>query len=448
MEKIKQKPFESFKSVLIILLVITMLVLASFYIGGAQLSTSNSALNSKDMPGGTVEAGGEIPDSVTVYEKNLLLLSYIGVRCDGVGGGAYGSEQAANDLFEFAREPLHHLLSSSVSVQKSSAAAFEAALEGDRYICIEFASALPYQILYTLTGEYNAPFGSDSAINPKTVLISFDGDGNATLYMYCENEVYSAKSDYALRPSELLAMASDSRLGDFYVTGGSMLSESAPLVQTLSLSKDIIDDINELNNILSLLDYDAVEDDKVSQNRYTFVAPHGTLSLKYGKLSYTAGSESGIPMSLFLDSSKSDLDMDIKDVLLSAVSLTEQIRAAAPGAMGGTLDVYLDGFYRKDDVYTVEFVFCEGGIPVFGEGLNCFAKIMVQGGRLKELDVNLVSAEKSGYTYSPFSSAWEYRYASIGARVESIVLRYNIVSLPCDGIGASWCYTGERTVPQ
>lgn len=448
MKKIKQKPFENFKTVLIVLLVITMLILASFYIGGTQFLTSNSALNAQDMPVGSVEAGGEIPDSVTVYEKNLLLMSYIGVRCEGVGGGAYGSELAADDLFEFAREPLHYLLSSSVNVQKSSAEEFEEALSGDRYICIEFVSALPYQILYSLTGEYNAPFGSDSAINPKTVLISVDADGKATLYMYCEDEVYSAKSDYILRPSELLAMASDSRLGSFFVADGIMLSESAPLVQTLSMSKAIINDINELNGLLSLLDYDSLDGDKVSQNRYTFVAPHGTLSLRYGKLSYIAGSESGIPMSLFLDSSKSDLDMDINDVLLSTVSLTEQMRAAASGAMGSTLDVYLDGFYRKDDVYTVEFVFCEDGIPVFGEGLNCFAKVMVQGGRLKELDVNLVSAEKSGYTYSPFSSAWEYRYALTGAEIESVCLRYDIVSLPCDGLGASWYYTGERKVPQ
>ena len=449
MEKIKQKPIERLKTVLIVLLVVSMLVLASLYIGGAQFFTNSAAMNSSDMPKGSVPVGNDIPKFASVFDKDLLAVSFIGIRCEDEGGGAYGSEPAARDLFDFAAEPLHSLLSSSATVSVSNMQEFEKALEGERYICMSFVSSLPYQIIYALTGEYTAPLGSNFAINPDTVLISFDMDRATSLYLICEDKVYVSKGDYFLRTSELLAMASDSRLNEFSAEGKIFVSETSPLVQTVSLSNAAVADTEGLNRILSLLDYGEEEDVTPEELMdYTAVAPHGTLSVADGRLVYSSASESGIPLSAFLDGSKSDLDIDMYDVLLSSVSLIESVRAAIPLASGSAFSLYLDGFYRKDDMYTVVFGICENGIPIFGDGLPYFAKITVQGGRLKEFEYRLISGELSGYAYSPFSSAWEYRYASLGADIKSMLLRYNIVSLPCDGMGAAWFYTGERTVAQ
>ena len=344
-------------------------------------------------------------------------------------------------------EPLHVLLSSASTIKEVDEKQFTSVLDEERYICMSLVSPLPYQIIYALSGEYTAPAGSNTAITPEMLLLAFDSYGKTSLYMREGDKYYVSLSDYTTRPSELLAMASDSRLYDFEVVNGIPLSESTPLVQTLSLTNQVTPDVNEINALLGLFDYDKAETQPMAMSdTYTAVAPHGTLTIDSGRIVYTAAKEGGISMSAFLENSKSELDMDTEDVLLASVSLTENLRGALAEVLGNNLDLYLDGFYRKDDIYTVIFGVLESSIPISGDGFPYIVKITAQSGRFKSIELNFISAEKSGYAFSPFSSAWEFRYASKSADISSIGLRYNAEALPQKDLGAAWYYTGERTV--
>ena len=160
---------------------------------------------------------------------------------------------------------------------------------------------------------------------------------------------------------------------------------------------------------------------------------------------YTAETEGGIQLSSFLGNSKSELDLDVHDVLVATVSLAEKLCNTFPQS---TQDMYVDGFYQSDDTYTVVFGVAEGGIPLGGEKHPYLMRVTVSGGRFKSIDTRLLTVEKSGLQFSPFSSAWEYRHAAKNAAVHSIGLRYNIDSLPISELIAAWYYTGERQVGQ
>ena len=131
MEKIKQKPFESIKTAIIILLTASMLILAGIYIGGSQFADSTAALLAKPLPSGTVPAGAEAETEISVYEKALLPISFAGIRYMGNGGGTYGSEAAATDLFAFAAEPIHTCLSSPSMISKIDSSDFEKILASE-----------------------------------------------------------------------------------------------------------------------------------------------------------------------------------------------------------------------------------------------------------------------------------------------------------------------------
>ena len=443
MEKIKQKPIEKIKTVVIATLTFTMLALAALYIGGSQFSQSNAAINALDMPNGAVPAGEDAPLQTSVYEKNLLAVSFIGIRCGALGGGAHGCETAASDLFEFACEPLHTLLSSKSTVKEIAKEEFDAGA-GERYICVSLVSPLPYQVVYALSGEYGAPFGSERAISPQFLLLSFDEDGTAALYMRDGESYYKATGDCTLSPAELAAMASDTRLHSFEITDGIPLTDSAPLVQVLSLSDVEALYGGELQSVLSLLGYDSTPSQPLTaSSTFTTVAPHGTLEVGGGKVVYTASDEGGIGISSFLDIAKSELDISLYDVLLSSVTLVEKLQKAAGEAGGSMLEVYLDGFYQNEDSYTIIFGIAESAVPISGDALSHLAKITVQSGKFKSIEFSLITAERSGYQVSPFSSAWEYGYASKSARVSSMGLRYRVDSLPANEIDVAWYFTRE-----
>ncbi|MBQ8836289.1 MAG: hypothetical protein IJ002_02115 [Clostridia bacterium] len=443
MEKIKQKPIEKIKTVIIAVLIVTMLALACLYIGGAQFSGAGAAINAQDMPLGAVPAGEDAPKQTAVYEKNLLSFSFIGIRCGENGGGAYATEQAARDLFEIALEPLHALLSSSSTVEKIDSEQFESAAAGEKYICISLTSALPYQIIYALSGEYSAPFGSDRAISPSTLLISFDEGGNASLYMRTKDACYKSAGNCTFSLSELSAMASDARLYDFELSDGVAYSETVPMARTLTLSRSDTLANGALESILSLLDFGTSGTQPMAMaDIYTAVAPHGNLHIGDGKVVYTAASEGGISLSSFLSAAKSDLDISLYDVLLSSVSLVESLSRAVQNP----LDIYIDGFYRSDDVYTIVFGASENTVPLSGDAFPYLAKVTAEGGKLKSAEFYMLSADRSNYSVSPFSSAWEYRHASKSAKITTMGLRYHVDKLPANELAAAWYCTGERTV--
>ncbi len=439
MEKIKAKPIEIFKNIIIALLTLTMLILAGIYIGGSQFVSNNAAIVAADMPDGAVAVGNDAPQNSALYEKNLLAISYAAISYAG-GGGAYGCEQAARDLFEFASAPIHNLLSANAKISETNKEAFENAISRSRYIFISLAKPLPYQVLYALTGEYGTAAGSDSAISVDTLLLAFATDGKPALYIKDGERYFLSSSDYRVNAAELAAMASDTRLSDYTISANAVaVSTASPHTQTLSLSSGRAPSGKAYTELLELLGYSA-SDVQPAMLDVNVVAPHGTVAFTDEKLVYTASKDSGLSLSGFLDNTKNTLDISFYDVLLASVSLVEKLRAAYPEMTGGGLSVYLDGFYHGDDTYTVVFGLSDSSVAISGNAFPYLARLNVSGGRFKSIELNFIGAERSGKTASPFPSAWEYAYASKTNNISAFSLCYKADTLPVGELDARWYF--------
>lgn len=446
MEKVKHSVPERIKTILITLLTLSMLVLAVIYIGGARFSAGSTAIKAADLPEGTVPLGQDAPTKQPIYAKELLPVSYAGIRYGSDGGGAYGTEQAAMALLDFAAEPIHACLSHGAAITAVTAADYAAAAK-ENFICLNFLSPLPYQMLYALTGEMSAAAGSDTAISADRVLLSFTASGKATLYLSDGTSFYAADAGITVKPSELAAMAHDSRLTDFSVTeNGIAVSAASPHASKLSLSAASLDAV-QYAEVLTLLGYkseagiSAVSDDAFTG---TAVAPHGTMHTEPGILTYTAARDSGIAISDFLDTAKSELDIDMYDILTASIALAEQLRAITPEALGGEGKLYLEGFYREDDTFTVLLGLYTDGIRIGGNAYPYFAKLTVQNGMFKGMDLRFVSLTKNSYTGTLFPSLWQYNYAVKSAAVNTLHLCYRAEELPAESLDASWYFTGEK----
>ena len=155
MEKIKHTPKENFKNVIIVLLTLTMLTLAVIYIGGSQFATDGAALKAEKLPVGATPVGVAENTDTAIYNKKLLPISYVGIKYGKNGGGVTSNEVAAEALIDFACENIHLCLESGNTVEKVSSEELAAAFDGN-FLVINLSSALPYQIIYALTGEYNS----------------------------------------------------------------------------------------------------------------------------------------------------------------------------------------------------------------------------------------------------------------------------------------------------
>lgn len=445
MEKSKTPFFKHLKTILIILLTLSMLLLAGIYIGGAQFSAGNTAIKTADLPEGAVPLGQDAPKKLPIYEKDLLPISFAGIRYGEQGGGAYGTEQAAKALFDFAAETIHACLSQGASITAVTAEQYAAATKGN-CISLHFLSSLPYQMLYALTGEIAAAAGSETAISADRVLLSFTASGKTTLYLSNGSSFYAADGGITVKISELAAMAHDSRLRDFTLTeSGIALSADSPAAPKVSIAPASLD-AAQYANILSLLGYNpetgiaavAATDGDFSG---TAVAPHGTVRVDSAGLFYTAARDSGITISDFLDTAKSELDIGMYDILYASVSLVEQLRAIAPQVFGGEGEPYLAGFYRQDDIFTVVFGLCATDIEISGDAYPYFAKLTVQGGIFKSMDFRFANVRQNSYTGSLFPSAWPYTYAARSASLCTLRLYYRADALSDAWIDAAWYFT-------
>lgn len=448
MEKVKHRVLERIKTILITLLTLSMLVLAVIYIGGARFSADSTAINTASLPEGAVVLGEDAPTTLPIYQKELLPVSFAGIRYGSAGGGAYGTEQAAAALLEFAAEPIHLCLSQGAAITSVSAADYAAAAEGN-FICLNFLSALPYQMLYALTGEGTAAAGSDTAISADRVLLSFTASGKTTLYLSDGSSFYAADGGITVKPSELAAMANDSRLADFSVTeNGIALSPAAPSAPKVSLSAASLD-AAQYAEVLTLLGYKpeagiSAISDADDAFTGTAVAPHGTVRTSSYGLTYTAARDSGIAISDFLDIAKSELDIDMYDILQASISLAEQLCAIAPEALGGEGKLFLRGFYREEDTFTVLLGLHTDGIEISGSSYPYFAKIKVQNGMFVNLHFRFASLTNNSYSGVLFPSLWQYSYAANSASIDTLRLCYRADELPAENLDASWYFTGEK----
>ncbi len=440
MEKIRIKPLEAFKNIIIALLTVSMLVLAGIYIGGSQFSANNAAINAQNMPQGAVAVGNDAPESEEMHEKGLLAISFAAIRHMG-GGGTYGNEQAAADLFDFAKESIHTLLSSNAMIVEIDGASFRSAVSGRSYVYFSFANALPYQAVYALTGEYVAAAGCASAINVESVLLDFDAGGKTSLYMKDGEKYYLATADCFINLASLAAMSSDTRLADFTLTENAVaISDASPHTQTLALGAGKMPSGKAYVDMLTLLGYDADDIAPMSMD-ISIVAPHGTLTMSDEVLSYTASNDGGIQISDFLANRKNTLDIDMYDILSASVTLIEQLRSAYPEMTGKAFSLCLDGFYNNEDTFTVVFGLCDSSIPISGTAFPYLARFSVSGGRFKSIELRFINAERIGKTVSPSPSKWEYSYASRTREINSFLLRYKADTLPEAELDARWYFS-------
>ncbi|MBQ9134084.1 MAG: hypothetical protein IJX64_06085 [Clostridia bacterium] len=449
MEKIMHRACERVKTILITLLTVSMLVLAVIYIGGARFSGESTAIKTASLPEGAVALGEDAPTKLPIYQKDLLPVSFAGIRYGGKGGGAYGTEQAAAALFDFAAEPIHLCLAQGASLTAVSAADYAAAAESN-FICLNFLTSLPYQMLYALTGELGAAAGSDTAISADRVLLSFTANGKATLYLSDGTSFYAADGDITVKPSELAAMANDSRLSGFTVSeNGIALSSATPYAPKISLELPSLD-AAQYAEVLTLLGYKSetgISAASAADDGFTgtAVAPHGTVHVGNRELHYTAARDSGIAISGFLDTAKSELDIDMYDILGASISLAEQLRAIAPEALGGEGKLFLGGFYREEDTFTVLLGLHTNGMEISGSTYPYFAKIKVQNGMFVSLQFRFAKLTKNSYTSALFPSLWQYNYAANSAAVRTLRLYYRADELPAKNLDAVWYFTGDVT---
>ena len=301
-------------------------------------------------------------------------------------------------------------------------------------------------MLYALTGEYVAPAGSDTAINADRLLLVCADNEKILLYLSDGKRFYAANGNVSLKHAELSAMANDSRLFDFSVTpSGIAICAGSPHAAELTLLASA-PDAAQYAGILTLLGYNpdagiATVADSVSIQA---VAPHGTLHISDTALTYTAAHDSGIPISDFLEIAKSELDIDMYDILQASVSLAEQLRAIAPLAFGGEGKLHLRGFYREDDTFTVELGLYTAGIAIHGDAYPYFARLTVQGGTLIGLDVRFLQLTRNAYIGTLFPSNWQYDHAAKSAELDTLRLTYRVQMLPAKSVVASWLFTGTK----
>lgn len=446
MEKIKLPLWQRVKTLLIVVLTLTMLLLAGIYIGGAHFAGGSAAIRTTALPIGTVAPGTDAALRLPVYKKGLLPLSAAAIRIGDAGGGAYGNEPAAGTLLSFAAEHIHTLLGQGASLTEVTANDFAAAKSGD-HIGLNLLCALPYQMLYALTGEYTAPAGSTSAITADRLLLAFPKDGAAVLYLSDGAIFYKSETEISVKPAELSTLAHDSRLADFSMAeNGILLSSAAPRAPRITLKRSTVT-AAEYGAILPLFGYDpaAAVAPLSAESRFgTAVAPHGSLAVTEDGVLYTAARDSGIPISDFLDTAKSTLDIGIYDILLASVSLAESLREIAPSAFAEGGSLYLAGFFFAEDTYTVRLGLSADTIPVLGDAYPYFAEFSVQGGMLKRADVLFSALTQNSYTGMLFSSLWQYRYAAETARVDTLKLCYHISEWQNGWVDASWYFTGQK----
>lgn len=441
MENVKISFGRKLLTAVLVFLTATMLLLAALYIGGSHFSAEGSAINLSRLPESTVKVGGTYGENTPVYEKNLLAVSFAAISFGGRGGGAYGNEAAAKALFEFAAEPIHFCLSSQSTLLKISTDEFLSATYGD-YLYIGFVSPLPYQILYALTGENVSTAGSDCAVNADRIILSFPTNKTARLYISDGENCYVSNTKAQILGSAAYTLAGDSRLSDFSVKeSGIAVSDASLMLSLLTLKTDDALTDTSKKKLYSLFGYEYAAESNARS--ISAVAPHGSMRITASSLSFNAAQDSGISISDFLPNAKSALDITIYDMLSGCVSLVEKIFESAPEVLKG-ISPYLCKFYRDGDTYTVIFGALSENVPIEGSAFPHLAKITMQNGRFKSINVRFLQIEKDNLSVPGFPSRWQYDHAAESATVRSLYPAYRPTVLPAENVGASWYFTGEK----
>lgn len=401
---------EKFKTALLACLVVLMLAAAGIYIGGSQFMHTGAAQSRTPLPDGAVRAGADAPAVRTLADAGLLAPEAAVVSAAGKTVGAFAGDipSAAIDL---AYPLLHQALAADATLTETDATALADAAAGD-CILLQFAGALPYQVLYALTGDIEKAAAADRAFNADTVLLAFDGAGAGRLYLTDGTSFAVSDKPLAVRTGALAALTAsdalaDAVLADNLVPLGTVGVTAFPVTVTDGAAHPLGAEASR--DLLTLF---AFNPDRHRLSAQTVVEPHGSLSVTAARVTFAASRDGGIPLASFLESSPDARDIGIYDVLTAAAAFADRLREIDAENFGGAGRRFLKQFYKDGDGYTAVFGLTYGGIELVGDAMPTFLTLTASGGMFTAVTVSRVSVSRAGAGLMLFPAAWQYETAA------------------------------------
>ena len=430
---------EKFKTAVAALLMLLMLFSAGVFIGGSQFSDGGAAASRASLPVGAVKAGEDAPALTSLHERGLLMAEFAAVSYQGARGGAFGSA-VPESLFTLAKPLIHEALSGGAALAATTHSALEAATEGD-FLCLRLPAALPYQMIYALTGDIEQAATAETAVNASFLLLAFDGEGQGTLYLADGEVCFVSDAALSVRPAALALLAGDEALSDFRFADNLLPVSDAPAFAfPLSVSDGATHPLAAGigDELLYLFGFNPDRGDALSA---AVVEPHGSFAVDRTCIRFTASLDGGLSAAKFIDSVKDAFDIGIYDLLDAAFGLLDRVRALDSDSFGGDASIFLKGFYKEDDGYTLVFGVAYGGVEITGGSVPYFAKFSAKGGAFTAVEVRRLCVTRGALGRTLFSSAWQYahasRYAGEGG-LRALRLLYRVDALPAEECVASW----------
>lgn len=430
---------EKFKTAVVALLLLLMLLFAVFFIGRSQFSDGGAASSRISLPAGAIKTGEEPHKQTVLYDRGLLLAEFAAVSFDGMRGGAFGSD-VPETIFAFAKPLIHEALSSGATLAETSVSTLEEATDGN-FICLRLPSALPYQVIYALTGEAERAAAADTAVSASFLLLSFDDAGAGRLYLADGEVCFVSDAALSTRPAALSQLAENEALGDFRFFENLLpVCDSPvpafPISVSDGASRQLTEDVGD--RLLYLFGFNPDRNDALAAE---VVEPHGSFLIDDACIRYTASSDGGISATKLLSGGKDESEIDIYDLLDAAVNLLDRVNAPDPASFGGAATIFLKGVYKDGDSYKIVFGMAYDGIEIAGDAVPYFAVLSAKNGAFSAVEVRRLHVARGALRRTLFPSAWQYahasRYAGEGG-LHNLRLLYSVDALPNEECVASW----------
>lgn len=429
---------EKCKTILLVCLIVLMLAAAGVYIGGSQFARAGAADVRTLPPDGTVPVGTDAPDTRTLADAGLLVPEAAAVCAAGTTVGAFAGD-IPDTVTSLAFPLIHTALGADATLSDTTAQALADAAT-DNFILLWLPGALPYQLLYALTGDIDKAAASDRAVSADVLLLAFDGDGTGRLFLSDGNTCAVSDKPVSVRAGTLAALTGSEHLSAVTVTDNLLPVGSTPVTVfplTVENGADHPLSADAGNALLSLF---AFNPDRHRLTAQSVVEPHGSLTQNSTRIAFAASRDGGIPIASFLEDGKDVRDIGIYDILSAAATFADRLRAIDPANFGGAATPFLKGFYKDDAGYTVRFGLQYDGIELCGVALPDFLTLTASGGMFTAVEARRVCAVREGASLTLFPAAWQYAAAAAhtdGSGLHSLRLLYAIDTVPaaCD---AAW----------
>ena len=289
---------EKCKTILLVCLIVLMLAAAGVYIGGSQFARAGAADVRTLPPDGTVPVGTDAPATRTLADAGLLVPEAAAVRAGSTTVGAFAGD-IPDTVTSLAFPLIHAALAADATLSDTTAQALADAAAGN-FILLRLPGALPYQLLYALTGDVDKAAASDHAVSADVLLLAFDGDGTGRLFLSDGTTCAVSDKPIPVRMGTLTALTGSENLSavtvaDNLLPVGDVSVTIFPLTVEDGADHPLSADAG--NALLSLF---AFNPDRHRLSAQSVVEPHGSLTLSRARMTFAASREGGIPMASFL----------------------------------------------------------------------------------------------------------------------------------------------------